>query len=382
MRRRFLWRSAAVLGALAGVPGGAYPAPVTARPAFPDVTPRRLVFPRDHGAHPAFRTEWWYLTAWLKRGPDIPYMGFQYTFFRSRTHHAEDNPSRFSPRQLLFAHAALAFPEQGRLLHEDRVARVGPAGVAFSVETTDLQLDGWRFVLEEGNLYRGSARTKDFTLSFTAQAPSRPLLRGHEGVSAKGPARHLASYYYSRTHLPLVLSCQPTTQSQAASAPAALWAGRAEGLAWIDHEWSSSLLAPGAVGWDWIGIHLLDGGSLMAFRIRSKGPQPVWQAWEMHDAGGRLQPVALTVAGTPAVQWQPMQTWESARSGGRYPVAFEITLGRRRLEIIPLMVDQEVDARASTGGFYWEGAVSLMESGTLLGRGYLELTGYAQPLQL
>ena len=179
-----------------------------------------------------------------------------------------------------------------------------------------------------------------------------------------------------------MLTCQPTAAAKASSGPTALWAGRAEGLAWIDHEWSSSLLATGAVGWDWIGIHLLDGGSLMAFRIRSKDQQPIWQVWEMHDAQGRLQPVARSLTGQPAVRWQSTQFWESTRSGGRYPVAFEITLGSRRFEIAPLMLDQEVDARASTGGFYWEGAVSLLASGTLIGRGYLELTGYAQPLQL
>lgn len=381
MRRRFLWQSAAALSALATAPFANTATPL-ARSPFPDVTPRRLTFPRDHGAHPEFRTEWWYLTAWLQRGPDGPPMGFQFTFFRSRTHHPQDNPSRFAPRQLLFAHAALALPEQGRLLHDDRVARVGPAGVKYSLATTDLQLDGWRFVLEDGNRYWGSARTRDYTISFSAQAPAPPLLRGQGGVSAKGPAPHLASYYYSRTHLPLVLTCQPTGAAKEASGPSALWAGRAEGLAWIDHEWSSSLLATGAVGWDWIGIHLLNGGSLMAFRIRSKDQQPIWQVWEMHDAQGRLQPVARAPGGGPAVGWQPTQIWESARSGGRYPVAFVITLGSRRFEIAPLMVDQEVDARASTGGFYWEGAVSLRESGALIGRGYLELTGYAQPLQL
>ena len=169
MRRRFLWQSAAMLSAVATAPVVHAVTP-TARLSFPDVTPRRLVFPRDHGAHPEFRTEWWYLTAWLQRGPNTPPMGFQYTFFRSRTHHAEDNPSRFSPRQLLFAHAALALPEQGRLLHDDRVARVGPAGVAFSRETTDLQLDGWRFVLEDGNRYSGSARTKNSR----SRLPPRP----------------------------------------------------------------------------------------------------------------------------------------------------------------------------------------------------------------
>ena len=374
MRRQFLLRSA-YSSALAL---GLFPAQGRGQgqaTSYPAVLPRPLVFPRDYGAHPAFRTEWWYLTAWLDRGPGRGPMGFQYTFFRSRTAHSEANPSRFAPRQLLFAHLALALPENGRLLHYDRVARVGPGGVSFSTENTALQLEDWQFSRDPQHRYQAQAQTSDFSLRFTAQAQALPLLRGRNGVSAKGPSASLASYYYSAVRLPIQLACT--------AAPGSRLSGfEAQGLAWLDHEWSSSLLAPGAVGWDWIGIHLFDGGSLMAFRIRGADGTPVWQVWDWREASGQKRPVARDAQGSAEVQWQPEEYWQSHRSGARYPVAFLVRAARQEWRIRPMMPDQEVDARASTGGFYWEGAVVLESKGRAIGRGYLELTGYAQPLTL
>lgn len=346
---------------------------------YPAVLPRPLVFPRDFGAHPAFRTEWWYLTAWLDRGPGLGPVGFQYTFFRSRTAHSEANPSRFAPRQLLFAHLALAMPENGRLLHYDRVARVGPGGVGFSTENTALQLEDWQFSRDRQHRYQAQAQTADFSLRFTAQAQALPMLRGRNGVSAKGPSPSLASYYYSAVRLPIQLACRAAPGSTVASF-------EAQGLAWLDHEWSSSLLAPGAVGWDWIGIHLFDGGSLMAFRIRRADGTPVWQVWDWREASGQPRLMAGDAQGSADVEWQPEDYWQSHRSGARYPIAFLLRTPQRtphrEWRIRPLMPDQEVDARASTGGFYWEGAVVLEFQGEPIGRGYLELTGYAQPLTL
>ncbi|MBM3376142.1 MAG: carotenoid 1,2-hydratase [Betaproteobacteria bacterium] len=374
MRREFLLRSAYTTAMALGL----FPAQGKSQgqaTGYPAVLPRPLVFPRDYGAHPAFRTEWWYLTAWLDRGPRLGPMGFQYTFFRSRTAHSEANPSRFAPRQLLFAHLALALPENGRLLHYDRVARVGPGGVRFSTENTALQLEDWQFSRDPQHRYQAQAQTSDFSLRFTAQAQALPVLRGRNGVSAKGPSASLASYYYSAVRLPIRLACT-------AAAGAKMASFEAQGLAWLDHEWSSSLLAPGAVGWDWIGIHLLDGGSLMAFRIRRADGTPVWQVWDWREASGQPRPVARDAQGSAEVQWQPEDYWQSHRSGARYPVAFLLRAPRREWRIRPMMPDQEVDARASTGGFYWEGAVVLESEGRAIGRGYLELTGYAQPLTL
>lgn len=382
MRRRpFLFHFATLFGLGTLEQKGVAQSTATEGPRFyPSVVPRTLIFPKDHGAHPLFRTEWWYLTAWLDRGPELAPMGFQFTFFRSRTRHSIENPSRFAPQQLLFAHLALAMPEQGRLAHADRAARAGPAGVHYSTETTDLALDDWIFRLtDEG--YEGLAHTPSFSLRFLASTPSSSplILRGRQGVSRKGPQAESASYYYSRTGLPIQLSLSRAARNRAALP----WQGQAQGMAWLDHEWSSSLLPTGAVGWDWMGIHLNDGGSLMAFRIRDQEGKAIWQETDWRDAAGqprkhanpddalRLQPV-----------WQAQTLWRSEQSGGQYPVQWSLFFGSRILRIVALFHDQEVDARASTGGYYWEGAVSLLEGDRLLGRGYLELTGYASPISI
>jgi predicted secreted hydrolase len=153
------------------------------------------------------------------------------------------------------------------------------------------------------------------------------------------------------------------------------------GTAWLDHEWSSQVLDPQATGWDWTGINLQDGGSLMAFRIRARDGGVVWSHATLCDAQGRV-----TQYGPDAVRFVPRTRWTSPRTGASYPVALDLELGRgpgaTRWRIDPLQPDQELDSRRSTGAVYWEGAVGVTRDGRPAGRGYLELTGYASPMKL
>ncbi|MBL8383234.1 MAG: carotenoid 1,2-hydratase [Burkholderiales bacterium] len=330
---------------------------------------RAVTFPRDHGAHPGFRTEWWYLTGWLERDGAAP-CGFQVTFFRSRTGHADANPSRFAPKQLLFAHAALALPENGRLIHEDRSARVGPAGVRFSETDTALAIGDWSCLRDAGSgRYAARIAGRELDLAVEIAPPGPPVLQGEGGFSQKGPRPEQASHYYSRPQLAV-------RGRIAGGRGAARRAWSVRGRAWLDHEWSSTLLDERAAGWDWIGINLDDGGSLMAFRIRARDGGVLWSHVARRDAQGRPR------AESAPAQWTPTRWWTSPRSQARYPVGFEVTVGADRLTLEPLMDDQEIDARASTGGFYWEGAVAARVGGQPAGRGYLELTGYAAPMRL
>src|SRR5512134_1370716 len=216
---------------------------------YPDVTPgRKLEFPRDHGAHPEFRIEWWYVTGWLD-GP----LGFQITFFRARPEEASDNPSAFNPRQVLFAHAALSDPKRGRLVHDQRAARAGFSLAEAELDRTGVWIDDWRLELH-GNRYDAHIAARDFAFDFHLFA-NQLVLQGEQGFSRKGHRPHEASYYYSRPHLNVVGKLN----------------GRdVEGTGWLDHEWSSAYMAPEASGWDWCGINLFDGGSLMAFQMRGK----------------------------------------------------------------------------------------------------------------
>ncbi len=323
-----------------------------------------LQFPRDHGSHPQFRTEWWYLTGRAKdaRGGEL---GIQITFFRNRPRVAEDNPSRFAPRQLLFAHAALADAKTGKLLHDQRAARAG-FGLAEALEgRTDLAIDDWSLRQTPGG-YSASIATREFSYALDFKVTQPVLLQGDRGLSRKGPKPQQASYYYSQPQLAVSGSITVKGEKREVS-----------GAAWLDHEWASEYLAGEAAGWDWAGLNLADGGALMVFRMRDKQGGTLWAGGSLRVAGAR----ALSLS-PGEVRFQPLRRWRSPRSQTEYPVALRVRAGDIEFELEPMMDDQEFDARASTGTIYWEGAVSAKSGGKLLGSGYLELTGYWRPLRL
>jgi len=353
-RRRLLALPA--LGLLAGAtPPVRYPA------ALPGVT---LSFPRDHGAHPDFRIEWWYLTARVRDATGAP-LGVQVTFFRHRPGLQENSRSRFAPTQLLFAHAAIADPRRGRLLHDQRAARAGFGLAEAASGTTDVRIDAWSLVLEERR-YRArlAGRSLGLDLSFSADQP--PLLQGRAGLSRKGPREHQASFYYSRPRLGVA----GTVTLEGRQSPV-------EGLAWLDHEWSSEILDSSAVGWDWTGLRLADGGALTAFQVRDAGGSALWAGGSLRDQRGGLR-----VFEPGEVRFTPMRRWRSPRTGIAYPVVVVLETPAGALTLAPLMDDQELDSRASVGTVYWEGAVDALTDGRVVGEGYLELTGYGGRMRL
>jgi predicted secreted hydrolase len=352
----------AVVTLLLGVCACAFAGP----PQFAPVTPgRTLQFPQDFGAHPDHRTEWWYATGWLDTPEGKP-LGFQVTFFRSRTEHDPANPSAFAPKQLIIGHAALSDPATGRLLHDQRSAREG-FGLAWArTGNTDVKLDDWSMRRGADGRYQVSVRGAE--LSFDLQlAPSQPvLLQGEAGFSRKGPKPEHASYYYSEPQLKVAGT---VTRSGKALA--------VKGSAWLDHEWSSQVLETNAAGWDWTGVNLDDGGALMAFQIRARDGGKLWAHATLRDGAGRM-----TQYGADQVAFTPDAHWKSPRTGANYPVATTITTGGQRWQLKPLQQDQELDSRRSTGAVYWEGAVSVERDGRPLGHGYLELTGYVDRMKL
>ncbi len=353
-----------------------------------------LAFPRDFGAHPALRTEWWYITGWLDAraagAPATLPLGFQITFFRSRPRIDPRNPSRFAARQLVLAHIALSDPARATLAHAERSAREG-FGLAGAREgDTDVWIDDWR-LRRSGpvDASRYEVRFPGSSLGFDLQlAATQPLLlNGEAGFSQKGPAPRQASHYYTQPQL--VVSGHVVHEARQLAV---------RGRAWFDHEWSSEILAAGAVGWDWAGLNLDDGSALMLFRIRDRDGSAIW-------AGGTFRPAGATAVsfGPRAVIFTPLRQWRSARTGARYPVAMRVTVNtseERRsatgagnhtplaFDLLPLFDDQELDARASTGIVYWEGAVRVHRaeaggpSAAPVGAGYLELTGYQRALSL
>jgi len=357
LRRRTLLLALAAAPALGWAAG-----PVT----YPTVKPRPLVFPRDHGAHPDYRIEWWYLTGWLDAQPQP--LGFQVTFFRTRTPIDPANPSRFAAHQLIIAHAAIADHARGALLKDERVARAGFGLAGASEDDTDVRLDRWTFRRASDGRYEVEIPARSFGLRFTA-TPTQPLLlQGEDGLSRKGPGAEQASYYYTVPHLDV--QAHLTREGQTLEV---------RGRAWLDHEWSSTLLDPQATGWDWIGMNLDDGSALTAFQIRRKEAGAALYAY-----ASLREPGSARVRTFPptAVGFEPLARWASPRTGAVYPVAQRIRVGERVFETEPLFEDQELDSRASAGAVYWEGASRLREAGRLVGRGYLEMTGYAAPMRL
>jgi len=321
----------------------------------------RLAFPADFGAHPLHRLEWWYVTGHLEspRGP----MGFQVTFFRLRNKAADGNLSRFAPTQLLFAHAALADPAHGRLRHDQRIGRAFATLAEAREGDTDVFIDDWS--LRRGdNRYVARIPGDGFALDL-ALVPTQPLLlQGEAGYSRKGPKPTQASGYYSEPHLAVSGTVTVGAERLAVT-----------GGAWLDHEWSSELLAEDAVGWDWVGLNLDGGGALMAFRLRDKAGGTVW-------ASGTLRRDGRTrVLTRDEVRFAPRRTWRSARTGVEWPVEMGFSVAGEAWTVTPMMDDQEMDARGSTGTLYWEGAVTATGPGGARGRGYLELTGYAERLR-
>ena len=342
------------------------PAAKAAPPQFSQVKPNApLVFPQDTGAHPGYRTEWWYVTGWLDT-PDHKPLGFQVTFFRSATAHDAANPSQFAPRQLIIAHAALSDPALGRLRHAQKSAREG-FGLAFAkVGNTDVKLDNWHIVRDASGRYDTEIEAQDYRLHLSLQPTQALLLEGDQGYSRKGPHIGQASYYYSEPHLQVSGTLTREGKAQAVG-----------GTAWLDHEWSSQVLDADASGWDWTGINLDDGASLMAFQIRDTRGVKLWAHASLRDASGHTAQFAEN-----QVSFTPVRTWRSPRTNAAYPVATRILIGSTNWELAPLQDDQELDSRLSTGAVYWEGAVKALRDGREAGRGYLELTGYVDRLKL
>lgn len=382
-RRRWLTAAAAAsAGALAPAAARAAAASVPGpSPAFPGAAvsypavrrDARLVFPRDHGAHPDYRIEWWYLTGWLFDRADRTPWGFQLTFFRIRTAYPEGNPSRFAPGRLMAAHAALVDASAGRHLQRDRVANLGAPGVRLSSDDTDCALPGWTLVRSPDDRYRTTVREDEFgwRLDLRSPQPTGPWLQGDHGFSRKGPAEAQASHYYSRPQLQIDGELDAGKRTRPVS-----------GVAWLDHEWSSTLLDPGAAGWDWAGLNLQDGRSIVWFRVRaSEDGATLWSYLAVREPDGRsriLDDAAMVVD----------ETWTSGATGSRYPVALTleprpVPPGLRRLRLRPLIPNQEIDSRGSTGNAYWEGAVRVLDDTSReIGLGYLELTGYHRTIRL
>jgi predicted secreted hydrolase len=345
--------------------------------------PRPLQFPPDHGTHNDTRTEWWYLTGHAQdtRGRSF---GFQVTFFRSRVDGTQALTSRLAARQLLFAHAAITDLQGLKLWHDQRIARwngEAPAarvdGAVFaSTEDTDVALRGWRLLREADGGYRTRIQGNEIGIELRASPTQAILLQGDQGFSRKGPQPEQASFYVS--HPQLAVSGVLRIGSERFTLQ--------EGRAWLDHEWSEAILHPEAVGWDWVGMNLINGDSLTAFQLRRADGSSLWAGGSYRRAADQAQVIAQGPAARfqpDALSFEPLRQWTSPSTRTRYPVAWRLRTPTGVFTVQALVDAQELDSRASTGTVYWEGLSDLLnEAGQRVGRGYLEMTGYGERLVL
>lgn len=349
-----------------------------------DLKARTLVFPRDFGSHPDTRTEWWYITGYASSSSTgaaadggAQLFGFQITFFRSRVDGTQDMQSSFAAKQLLFAHAAITDVQGKKLWHDQRIGRSSGEqdikGTAASEKDTDIRLRDWSLV-RKGGEYIVVVPGADFQLNLRFRETQPLMLQGDKGLSRKGPQPQQASFYYSKPQLAVAGSLTVKGQTMAVEA--------SRGVAWLDHEWSNEVLPPGAVGWDWIGMNLFDGSALTAFRLRDKLGNTVWDGGSFRHPKMN-PPDRAHVFSRGEVIFQASRGWKSPLTQASYPVEWLVRTPADYYIVKALVDNQELDSRGTTGAVYWEGLADLYDSNNHhVGRGYLEMTGYAQPLRM
>jgi predicted secreted hydrolase len=334
---------------------GAEPDPGFARA----LEPRTFTFPRDHGAHPEYAIEWWYLTGNLQTDSGRRF-GYQFTLFRVGLRPGEpDSDSAWRTRQVYMGHLAISDAKEARHHSAERFSRAAAGLAGCQITPFSVWLGPWSLQADSAfDTLNIEAGTDAIGLQLQLQASASPLvLQGDRGLSRKSAAPGNASYYYSLTRLP--------TRGE-------LRIGEVRytvtGHSWMDREWSSSALDRDQVGWDWFALQLDDGRDLMYYQLRdTKGDTDPFSRGSLIGPDGRVQ--ALLPG---QVNLVPMRHWQ-ANDGTRYPVSWRLQVREPELDLTvsALLDDQRMDHSVR----YWEGAVEV--SGSHTGRGYLELSGYA-----
>lgn len=330
----------------------------------------RYAFPKDHGPHPAFQTEWWYYTGHLTAASGRTY-GYQLTFFRRGidADAVRNNPSRWALKNVFLAHFALTDESEKKFQYAEKTNRPGVATAGADARRFKVWNGPW-FAEDKDGVTVLSAVVDDRSILLRLKPSRPPVIHGTNGVSLKGSGKGQASHYYSQTRM-------DTTGTLTLN-------GRMEtvkGLSWMDHEFGSNQLAEEQVGWDWFGLHLDNGMDLMLYRMRrADGTVEPASSGTLVEAGGRAIHLPLE-----AFTYSVRDTWTSQKTRTVYPSRWVIAVPDHGIEltITPTVADQELVTNQSTRVTYWEGSVAVSGragDGKVTGFGYAELTGYAESL--
>jgi len=328
------------------------------QPALPGY---EFAFPRDHGSHDEYKTEWWYYTGHLTTDDGKRY-GFELTFFRVGVDRSPLAVGRWELRNLSLAHFAITDVAAKDFRYYEKLNRSSPFTANAAADKLAVFNEGWRATtLADGSWRLVAAEGGDaIDLVLTSRKP--PAINGENGVSVKAQGAGYASHYYSMTRLEVRGSINGR---------------RCRGLAWMDHEFGSSALRENQQGWDWFSIQLDNDTELMLYQIRrTDGTADVTSSGSLVTSDGdvihlRRDDIRIT----------PTGTWRSPHSRATYPMGWRVAVPKFGIALVlqPLLRDQELVTKGSTRVTYWEGAVDVTGSAgntAARGSGYVEMTGY------
>lgn len=329
----------------------------------------RLEFPKNHGAHPDFKTEWWYFVGHLNSDKGQTF-GFEMTFFRVGLAPEIQSKSNWRHHSLYLTHAALTADDDKEFYYDERVSR-GAFNEAGAEQNKLHVYNGDWFALMEDNIIRMQSKTDDFAFNLELHPAKKLVLHGENGFSRKGPEHGEASYYFSFTRLQgggtLSYKGQDLVITQA--------------TAWMDHEVTSQELPDGIQGWDWFAIQLDNNEEIMVYQLRqSDGNKSPFSKGSYVNNEGRAENLKHD-----QFEMRSIDSWQSKKTGITYPSGWYISIPHLDYEfkVIPTVKQQELMTEESTGVNYWEGRsrVEAAKSGRpVKGQAYVELTGYDKPL--
>jgi predicted secreted hydrolase len=343
----------------------------SAEPWARALTPWSWSFPRDHGAHPEFKTEWWYLTGNLDDEKGNPY-GYELTFFRHGLQPKPTQPdSAWSIRDIYFAHLAITDVQSRRFIFSEKLSRGALGEVEISQKDMQVRIADWSLQRKSDSSFQMAASDPTAGIGLKLSAiPLKPLTyQGEKGLSRKSATPGNASHYYSFTRL------QTTGLLELGGKKIPV-----KGLSWFDHEFSTSALGEDQEGWDWFCLQFDSGDELMLYRMRNPGnrtdPSSSGTWIPARGPSVPLKSSEFTIT--------PLDEWKTA-SGAIYPSGWNISVPSLQLsgEVQPLLLDQELRLKRTSNIRYWEGAcrfTGTRNGKAVSGRGYTELTGYASPI--
>ena len=344
-----------------------------ANPAFQQALPGyQYRFPRDHGSHDNFLIEWWYFTGHVFSAQGRRF-GYELTFFRRAIDddRVRRNPSRWALHHLYFAHLALTDEDNDQFLYSEKMSRAGLGKAGADTGTLHTWIDQWsvQALTSDHRQFRLKANTPDFSINFEVTSQKPPVIHGLQGVSQKGEPLGQASHYYSLTRL--------ATQGELGLKGEQF---TVQGTSWMDHEFGSSDLGEGMVGWDWFSVQLESGYEIMAYWLRHSDG-----TFDPASSGTLIFPDGSAEHLTKDdLKLEILSYWESQESDTRYPSQWKLSVLPHHIQVtlVPRLANQELRTTKSTQITYWEGAVDV--SGTFAeqhvsGMGYVELTGYTEP---